>query len=120
MVVGRIKLGKETLASISGYWDGQINITDKRTGQESVFFQSTAEVRQQRLKKFTVPLENQGEWESEKLWLAVTNAINNDDQNAATEEKTKLEEAQRERAKERKMMGQEWLPKYFVQVRHLI
>lgn len=31
-VVGRIRLGKETLASISGYWDGQINITDKRTG----------------------------------------------------------------------------------------
>ena len=32
MVVGRIKLGKETLATISGYWDGQIMITDKRIG----------------------------------------------------------------------------------------
>lgn len=31
-VVGRIRLGKETLATISGYWDGQILITDKRTG----------------------------------------------------------------------------------------
>lgn len=31
-VVGRIRLGKETLAAISGYWDGQILITDKRTG----------------------------------------------------------------------------------------
>lgn len=31
-VTGGIRLGKETLATISGYWDGQILITDKRTG----------------------------------------------------------------------------------------
>lgn len=141
-VVGRIRLGKETLATISGYWDGQIMITDKRTGvsstfiiirkvntanfvnikrylilqQESVFFNPTSEIRKRRLKKYTVPLEYQGPWESEKLWLAVTQAINRDDQFAATEAKTQLEEAQRERAKERKSVGQEWVPKYFVQV----
>nr|XP_050856519.1 oxysterol-binding protein-related protein 8 isoform X1 [Vespula vulgaris]XP_050856520.1 oxysterol-binding protein-related protein 8 isoform X1 [Vespula vulgaris] len=114
-VVGRIRLGKETLATISGYWDGQIMITDKRTGQESVFFNPTSEIRKRRLKKYTVPLEYQGPWESEKLWLAVTQAINRDDQFAATEAKTQLEEAQRERAKERKSVGQEWVPKYFVQ-----
>lgn len=114
-VVGRIRLGKETLATISGYWDGQIMITDKRTGQESVFFNPTTEIRKKRLKKYTVPLEYQGPWESEKLWLAVTHAINRDDQYAATEAKTQLEEAQRERAKERKSNGQEWVPKYFVQ-----
>ncbi|XP_025988718.1 oxysterol-binding protein-related protein 8 isoform X5 [Solenopsis invicta] len=114
-VVGRIRLGKETLATISGYWDGLISITDKRTGQENVFFNPTPEVRKKRLKKFTVPLEHQGAWESEKLWLAVTHAINRDDQVAATEAKTRLEEAQRERAKERKNLGQEWIPKYFVQ-----
>lgn len=62
-------------------------------------------------------MEDQGEWESEKLWLAVTHAINNDDQIAATDAKTILEESQRERAKERKLNNQEWVPKYFVQVR---
>lgn len=70
------------------------------------------------MKKFTVPLECQGVWESEKLWYNVTQAINRDDQVAATEAKTRLEEAQRERAKERKTLGQEWIPKYFVQVRY--
>ncbi|KAG7196696.1 hypothetical protein KM043_016027 [Ampulex compressa] len=115
LVVGRIRLGKETLATISGYWDGQILITDKRTGQETVFFNPTPEVRRNRLKKYTVPLEYQGPFESEKLWLAVTHAINKDDQVAATEAKTQLEEAQRERAKERKSIGQEWVPKHFVQ-----
>ncbi|XP_072743844.1 oxysterol-binding protein-related protein 8 isoform X3 [Anoplolepis gracilipes] len=114
-VVGRIRLGKETLATISGYWDGLILITDKRTGQENVFFNPIPEVRKNRLKKYTVPLEYQGQWESEKLWYAVTQAINRDDQLAATEAKTRLEEAQRERAKERKSLGQEWIPKYFVQ-----
>lgn len=86
--------------------------------QENVFFNPTPEIRKKRLKKFSVPLENQGPWESEKLWYAVTQAINRDDQVAATEAKTRLEEAQRERAKERKSLGQEWIPKYFVQVRH--
>ncbi|XP_032676276.1 oxysterol-binding protein-related protein 8 isoform X3 [Odontomachus brunneus] len=114
-VVGRIRLGKETLATISGYWDGQISITDKRTGQESAFFNPTSEVRKNRLKKYTVPMEYQGPWESEKLWHAVTVAIDNDDQVAATQAKTQLEEAQRERAKERKILGQEWVPKNFVQ-----
>ncbi|XP_066596735.1 oxysterol-binding protein-related protein 8 isoform X2 [Prorops nasuta] len=114
-VVGRIRLGKETLATISGYWDGQIMIADKRTGQESVFFNPNPQVRKQRLKKYTVPLEHQGQWESQKLWLPVTQAINRDDQVAATDAKTQLEEAQRERAKERKLTGDEWIPKYFVQ-----
>ncbi|XP_043788452.1 oxysterol-binding protein-related protein 8 isoform X3 [Apis laboriosa] len=114
-VTGGIRLGKETLAIISGYWDGQILITDKRTGQENVFFNPTPEVRKRRLKKYTVPLEHQGLWESEKLWYDVTQAINRDDQIAATEAKTQLEEAQRERAKERKLKGQEWVPKHFVQ-----
>ena len=78
-------------------------------------------MRKHRLKKFTVPLEHQGPWESQKLWLAVTHAINRDDQVAATEAKTQLEEAQRERAKERKLKGDEWVPKYFVQVNvHMI
>ena len=83
--------------------------------QETVFFNPTPEVRKKRLKKYTVPLEHQGPWESEKLWYDVTQAINRDDQVAATEAKTHLEEAQRDRAKERKLKGQEWIPKYFVQ-----
>lgn len=67
-----------------------------------------------------MPIESQNEWESQKLWLAVTQAINNDDQVAATEAKTTLEEAQRERAKERKLNNLEWIPKYFVQVCFII
>jgi hypothetical protein len=37
-----------------------------------VLWEVTPEVRAQRLKRFTVPLEEQTEWESAKLWLQVS------------------------------------------------
>lgn len=77
----------------------------------------TPEIRQSRLKRFTVPIEDQNEFESVKLWQKVTKAIEADDQNAATEEKAILEEAQRTGARERKAAGEEWVPKYFALVR---
>ncbi|XP_030756214.1 oxysterol-binding protein-related protein 8 [Sitophilus oryzae] len=114
-IVGRLKLGKETLASIEGYWDGTINLKDKRTGEIQTLFASTATVRKQRLTRYTVPLDNQGENESEKLWQHVSAAIRRDDMNAATEEKTILEEAQRARSKERKAKCEDWFPVHFQQ-----
>jgi Oxysterol-binding protein. len=79
----------------------------------------TPEIRQSRLKRFTVPIEEQGEFESVKLWQKVTQAIEADNQNAATDEKAVLEEAQRTGARERKAAGVEWVPKYFALVRLL-
>lgn len=32
LISGRLKLGKETLATIDGFWDGEIKIKDRRTG----------------------------------------------------------------------------------------
>lgn len=94
-ISGRLKLGKETLATIDGYWDGTINIKDKRTGEQQVFWSPTPQIRRQRLTRYTVPVDHQEEYESERLWQHVSAAILRDDMNAATEEKTVLEEAQR-------------------------
>lgn len=58
-------------------------------------------------------MDEQGEWESAWLWRHVSAAIVNEDQVAATEEKTKLEEAQRAGHKERKEAGTEWITKHF-------
>ncbi|MCL4123912.1 UNVERIFIED_CONTAM: hypothetical protein GTU68_045605, partial [Idotea baltica] len=68
-----------------------------------------------RLPRYTVSLDQQGEWESERLWNFVSVAIKNDDQVAATEEKTILEEAQRTATRERKAKCEEWISKYFAQ-----
>ncbi|XP_066999126.1 oxysterol-binding protein-related protein 8 isoform X2 [Anabrus simplex] len=114
-ISGRLKLGKETLATIEGYWDGAVNIKDRRTGEQQLLWKPTQEVRKQRLKRYTVPIEHQGEFESENLWQHVSAAIARDDQTAATEEKSVLEEAQRGAAKERKVKCVEWVPKHFEQ-----
>jgi len=112
-VSGRIKIGKETIAVIDGHWDDKVTITDKKTGHEEVLWQVSSEVQSARLKRFTVPLDEQGEWESASLWRHVSKAIQEEDQVAATEEKTKLEEAQRAGHKERRETGAEWTTKYF-------
>lgn len=115
VLVGRIKLGKETLATLSGHWDGEIKMKDSKSGEESVLFNPTADVRSHRLKRYTVPIESQTMNESERMWQHVSAAIARDDQQAATEEKTVLEQSQRQSAKERKAMCVEWVPSYFQQ-----
>ncbi|XP_045121267.1 oxysterol-binding protein-related protein 8-like isoform X14 [Portunus trituberculatus] len=115
MVSGKLKLGKDTLATLEGHWDGKITLTDKRTGEEELLWHATQEVKSQRLQRFTVTMEQQGAFESERLWQLVSAAIKSDDQTAATEEKTILEEAQRSAANERKVKCEEWVPTYFAQ-----
>ena len=70
-------------------------------------------MRSKRLPRFTVPLDEQGEFESAKLWRKVGAAIDAEDQVAATEEKFVLEERQRNEAKQRKADEVEWVPKFF-------
>jgi len=112
-VSGRIKIGKETIAVIDGHWDDKVTITDKKTGHCELLWQVSNEVKSARLKRFTVPLEEQGECESAWLWREVSKAIQAEDQQAATEEKTKLEEAQRAGHKERREAGADWTTKFF-------
>ncbi|XP_076351561.1 oxysterol-binding protein-related protein 8 isoform X4 [Tachypleus tridentatus] len=115
LVTGKIKLGKETLATIEGHWDAEIYFMDKRIEEEHILWNPTSEVRGKRLKRYTVLLELQNEFESERLWQRVSEAISQCDQVAATEEKTLLEEAQRQAAKERQIKMEKWSPKYFFQ-----
>jgi len=112
-VSGRIRIGKETLAVLDGHWDDKVTIKDKKTGQEEVLWQVTPEIKSSRLKRYTVPVEDQVDWESAKLWHNVGQAIGNEDQVAATEEKTKLEVAQRQALVDRKEAGEEWVTKLF-------
>uniref|UniRef100_A0A3B3I6H6 Oxysterol-binding protein n=1 Tax=Oryzias latipes TaxID=8090 RepID=A0A3B3I6H6_ORYLA len=95
--------------------DSEIFINDKKTGTMDTFWNPTSELRQSRLIRCTVPLEEQSEFESERLWQQVTRAINNKDQTEATNEKFILEEAQRKSARERKAKCEEWVPALFEQ-----
>ncbi|XP_061618775.1 oxysterol-binding protein-related protein 8 isoform X5 [Phyllopteryx taeniolatus] len=114
-ISGKIKLGKEVLATLEGHWDSEIFINDKKTGTVDTFWNPTPDLRQSRLTRCTVPPEEQGEFESERLWQHVTRAINNKDQTEATNEKFILEESQRKSARERKAKCEEWNPTLFEQ-----
>lgn len=120
-VAGKIKMGKETLCRIEGKWDGEILITDLKSpipaGEveplPELFWDPTPEIREQRLPRHLVEYNAQGEFESEKLWINVSDAIKVNDQEKATNEKFILEEAQRKGHRERRENGVEWIPKLF-------
>uniref|UniRef100_A0A6Q2YJY6 Oxysterol-binding protein n=1 Tax=Esox lucius TaxID=8010 RepID=A0A6Q2YJY6_ESOLU len=114
-IAGKIKLGKEVLATLEGHWDSEVFINDKKTGVVETFWNPTPELRQSRLTRCTVPPEEQGDYESERLWQHVTRAINNKDQTEATNEKFILEEVQRKAARERKAKCEDWVPALFEQ-----
>ena len=63
------------------------------------------------------PLEEQEERESQRLWAKTAQAVKERNHELATEEKTKIEEAQREEAAKRANDGVEWHPRLFRRVK---
>eukprot|EP01112_Ceratiomyxa_fruticulosa_P020050 TRINITY_DN6722_c0_g1_i1.p1 TRINITY_DN6722_c0_g1~~TRINITY_DN6722_c0_g1_i1.p1 ORF type:complete len:435 (-),score=84.60 TRINITY_DN6722_c0_g1_i1:200-1504(-) len=110
-IVGKIKNSRgDTLYNISGLWDEQITITNTKTKQSTVLWDPRGA---QRLPRYVRSIEEQDEFESQRLWSNVTEAIRKKDQRLATDEKTKLEDAQRQAVKERKDAGMAWNPRLF-------
>jgi len=87
--------------------------------EEEVLWEVTEKIKASRLKRFTIPLDEQRPSESEKLWIKVSEAIINEDQDAATVEKTILEEKQRNDVKERHTHKINWIPRFFTSVIHV-
>ncbi|XP_023840483.1 oxysterol-binding protein-related protein 5 [Salvelinus sp. IW2-2015] len=111
VISGKIQQGDELLATVDGHWDGEVFLQEKKSGQQEHLWNPTPEVRSTRLKRQVVQLDQQGQFESERLWQHVTRAIVDRDQNQATQEKFVLEEAQRNQAKDRG--DQPWRPRLF-------
>jgi hypothetical protein len=63
------------------------------------------------------PLEEQDERESQRLWAKTARAVKKRNHELATEEKTKVEELQREEAAKRANDGVEWRPRLFRRVK---
>ncbi|KAL2094142.1 hypothetical protein ACEWY4_011454 [Coilia grayii] len=100
-ISGKIRVGEEVMSTVEGHWDGEVFVQEKHSGQQEVLWSPTPEVRSCRLKRRTVPVDQQGPFESERLWQHVTSAIQERDQHRATQEKFVLEDAQRREARER-------------------
>ncbi|GCB64243.1 hypothetical protein scyTo_0000255 [Scyliorhinus torazame] len=114
-ITGKITLEDEVQATLEGHWDRDVCIHEKKTGLSVVFWSVTNEIQKQRLVRHVVWLEEQDNFESERLWQQVTRAIKNRDQEQATLEKFILEEAQRKAAKERTEKSEDWVARLFQQ-----
>ncbi|CAG0885136.1 unnamed protein product [Cyprideis torosa] len=114
-ISGKIKFGKETVAVIQGHWDGQIRLWYTRSKDSEVIWEVGPSVLAKRIPRYIIPVEKQEPFESQRLWSSVSEAIRRGDQIVACEEKTKLEEDQRQGARERKETGAQWIPKLFEQ-----
>jgi len=107
----KIRHKKDLLYTISGTWDGRLDITNCKDKTTEVFWEPGTVARTPMRVR---PHGEQEDFESQRLWSNVTAAIKKRDQKEATAEKTKLEEAQRAGTRSRKENGLgEWVPKLF-------
>jgi len=63
------------------------------------------------------PIEEQEERESQRLWAKTAQAVKDRNHELATDEKTKVEDMQRDEAAKRAADGVEWHPRLFRRVR---
>lgn len=110
----------ENLYQITGKWNEIMELKDlsknsKKTGSNKVteFFNC---FKAKPLKPIVRKIDEQGEFESRKLWLKVTDGLAKRDHKIATDEKYKIEENQRKSAKKREEEGVEFHPKLFKQL----
>lgn len=111
-IEGVVKNSKgESLYEITGKWNDTIYIKDLvKGGHKTTFFDAKAATP---LPPKVRPLEEQGEFESQRLWKKVTDALGERNHEVATDEKFKIEDAQRVASKKRAEDGVEFHPKLF-------
>ncbi|CAN6674202.1 oxysterol-binding protein homolog 7 [Trichomonascus vanleenenianus] len=103
----------KVLFEISGKWNEVMEIKDTATGVKTELFNT----QHARPTPPTVrPVDEQGEYESRRLWKKVTDALTKRDHNTATDEKYAIEERQRRQTRQREEEGVEFHPKMFKRV----
>ncbi|KAL7819044.1 Oxysterol-binding protein [Trichoderma gracile] len=104
----------EVLYELSGLWSEEMFIKDMRTGQREMFFDAHKAKPSPPLSR---PIAEQEERESQRLWEKTAKAVKERNHELATDEKTKIEDRQREEAALRAQENIEWVPRLFRAVR---
>lgn len=104
----------QQLFELSGLWSEEMFIKDLRTHQKEMFFNA---LRERPSEPQVRPLEEQDERESVRLWQKTAKAVKENNHQLATDEKTKIEDMQREEAAKRAEDGVEWHPRLFRRVK---
>lgn len=93
---------------------GELIYVQNKTGKKELLFDAT---HARETPPQTRPINEQEERESQRLWQKVIAAIKARDQDAATDEKSRIEDMQREEAAKRLDDGVDWHPRLFREVR---
>lgn len=123
MIGGKIIHDGQHVGDLTGKWSDRMEFKDVRTGETRTLFDAH---QAQPVQMHVPPLDQQLPNESKRyvftalkftynisLWQMVTQGIKSKDMNMATENKTAIENAQREDAQKRENLGVTWKPKFF-------
>jgi hypothetical protein len=109
-IQGTIEEDNDRIYEIEGKWNEIITIKDLKSKKTTTLFDC---FKANPLKPKVRELSEQGDFESRKLWIKVTDALAVRDHTVATDEKFKIEESQREATKKRAEDGVDFQPKLF-------
>ncbi|KAJ8620260.1 hypothetical protein MRB53_028789 [Persea americana] len=113
-VKGRIfdSLSMETIYDIEGHWDRIVTMKDVRSGKKMVLFNA-----KEAISKLDTPVLKDPKvllpTESAFVWSEVNQGMLNKNWEKAKAAKKGIEERERKLARERKSIGDSWVPKYF-------
>ncbi|RXK39841.1 oxysterol binding protein [Tremella mesenterica] len=102
-----INRGNRTIQSYEGQWTGISYVG----GSKGPVFLDTSAPKEEVVVR---PIEEQGEWESRKLWEKVAKGIRTGSYDEAGKEKSRIENDQRQRRKDEAAKGESWKPNHFI------
>ena len=103
----------EVLYEYSGRYDREVFYKDPKSDVKNTLWKVTPGLENTRLPRYTIPFDEQDAFASERLWDKVTKSLIAGDQAAATEEKTRIEELQRQIHRDLEAKGEQWKTKFF-------
>jgi hypothetical protein len=110
LVAAKIKKAGKTVYTIHGKWNQQYYIRDRNAKADTLFFNTKTTPK---IAKHTPAFEQLYPNESRKRWYHLTMAIRAKDIEKAALEKSKVEEEQRAKVKEREQKGITYKPAFF-------
>lgn len=102
---------KKSFLTVNGEWSGAMEAKWNDAQKKSEVFVDVNKIPT--FKKNVQPISEQIENESRRIWVDVTAGLRLNDIEKATTAKSKLEQKQRDEAKQRKETNVEWETKYF-------
>ncbi|KAI1080553.1 hypothetical protein F5B20DRAFT_539724 [Whalleya microplaca] len=108
--VSNIRDGGKIIFEVHGQWNGRLRIKDAVHGRMI----ERLDVDEEPLTELKVkPLEEQSPWESRRAWAKVIEGIQKGDMHLTSDEKNKIEDAQRELRSAEEQAGIEWPRAFF-------